>query len=82
MNREECLQHYVNSFCYQEVAKVSQSKKIYAKETSHGLVFIESDLTSTIATFLLNEQTKFFKKSDLLLCALEGIPAAWEAENE
>ena len=83
MTHEECLKIYVDHFGYKQLLfPEMKHKKSYIKNTKNGFLIIESLEESKIATFYFNDSVKKFKKSELPLCVLENIPAAWEAENE
>lgn len=83
MKSEEYIKDYVKAFNYKEVKYPDRrDKKMYLKKVEEGFIIIESLDESKYVYFYLNEKSKTFKKSDLLLCAIEQTPAAWEAENE
>ena len=83
MKNNECVKHYAERFNYKEIMyPVVTNKKVYLKEVNEGFIVIESLSESKYVNFYLNDETKTFKKSDLMICALERIPAAWEAEYE
>ena len=77
------IRGYARAFNYKELLYHSKhDKQIFLKEVNKGFVVIESLSESKYVNFYFNGDVKKFKKSDLWLCAMEKIPAAWEAENE
>ena len=83
MTHEECLQIYADHFGYKQLLFPEiKHKTSFIKKTKKGFLIIESLSESKIATFYFNDAIKKFKKSELILCTLENIPAAWEEENE
>ena len=79
MTQNECLVQYVKAFNYKEVLFPQlNNKRSFIKKTAKGFIVIESLKESKIANFFFNDSTKIFKKSELLICAIENTPAAWE----
>jgi len=76
------LKTYAEVFKYKRLDSPSRSVISFVKYTKGGFVVLESQKESKYVNFHLNDQTKTFKKSDLLLCTIEKIPAGWEVENE
>ena len=73
---------YAKWFNYKKLAyPVSFEKEIYIKSSNNSFIVIESLKESKYVNFYLNNQTKTFKKTDLLLSVLENIPVGWEEEN-
>lgn len=80
-DRNNMLENYAKEFNFKKVFS-SPNILTYSKLTKEGFVVIEADIDDPYVNFYLNEETKIFKKSDLLLCTLERVPAAWEVEND
>ena len=83
MPSEKCLNSYIKAFRYEKIldSKVP-GRKMYFKEVDSGMILLKSFESSKYVNFYFNEKIKKFKKTDLLVCAIEKIPAAWEEENE
>jgi len=82
MTHNDCLDEYIKIFRYKEVLyNTLTNKRSFIKETKDGFIVIESLKESKIVNFYFNKATKRFKKSALLMCALDNMPAAWEEEN-
>tara|TARA_A100001011_G_scaffold191028_1_gene199677 strand:- start:137 stop:388 length:252 start_codon:yes stop_codon:yes gene_type:complete len=83
MNRDDCLRKYTDVFKYERVIySTNIDKKLYLKDVTDGFIIIESLDESKHVNFYFNDKVKSFRKSDLLICAMEKIPAAWEEESE
>lgn len=81
MTCNDCLDEYIKNFGYKEVLyNTITDKRSFIKEAKKGFMVIESLKESKIVNFYFNEKTKRFKKSELLMCALDNVPAAWEEE--
>lgn len=78
----EILKRYAATFKYKRLDSDPSCTLSYIKRVNAGFVVLESQKSSKYVSFHLNNQTKIFKKSDLLLCSMEKIPAGWEDENE
>ena len=74
------LEKYANFFRYKRLK--ADRNICFIKKVSSGFVILESTEKSKYVRFYLNKKEKIFKKSDLLMCTIENIPAGWEAENE
>ena len=84
MNLNYFVERYANSFDFKKIdfqTNQTGHKETYVKNTKMGFVVIENLLESKYVNFYLNDETKIFKKGDLLLCAMDNIPAAWEVER-
>jgi len=82
MTCNDCLNEYIKNFGYKEVLFNTQTnKRSFMKSSNKGFIIIECLKESKIVDFYFNEEAKRFKKSELLMCALDNIPAAWEEEN-
>jgi len=83
MTQNECLDIYASQFGYKELLFQSENdKKSFIKKTKEGFMIIESLNESSVANFYFNDKVKKFKKSHLVCCAIENLPAAWEEESE
>ena len=83
MTQNECLNLYTSQFGYKELLfQAVKDKKSFIKKTKEGFIIIESLNDSNVVNFYFNDKIKKFKKSHLVCCAIENLPAAWEEESE
>lgn len=75
------VENYACRFDYKKLDNAEGDLIRFVKQTSEGFVFIEAPVQSKYVDFILNNKTKKFKKSDLSLALIEGMPVAWEVEN-
>ena len=82
IDSNQFVEKYTENFNYKLVDGGITNTITYIKKCTPGFAVLEYKRNSKYVSFHLNDKTKIFKKSDLLICAIENIPAAWEAENE
>ena len=80
MEEFKYLKKYAETFNYKLLERNSKDRVIFLKKVDAGFIAIEKSIKSKYVNFYFNEDCKKFKESDLLLCAINGVPAGWEEE--